>query len=466
MAPNRANGDRLGVFEDGRKAGWSFASYVSSKATTFSDFSAGENCFILEDNTVQPFVRIGDNVMMWSGNHIGHHSVVGDHVFIASHVVVSGHCDLESRCYLGVNSTLRDGSRIGEGSMVAMGANVVTDTAPYSVNIGNPAKPTGADAHDLETVRPLQVFGAADLGPDALSHAALPTPVPLDEHTVRVFVSSRNGSGESLPYAVDIDIDTFDIVGNQRRPLMVLGARGTFDENGIMPSSVVRLGDGSFRMYYIGWNRGSSTVPYRLAIGSARSADGLHFERESDGPVLDRSRADPIFVTAPDVVPTAHGPNEEWTMTYVTTSAWELVDGRPEPRYHLASATSNDGLDWTPSGPMTVSLDAEAFGRPSRYRHGADELLLCCHRGMNGYRSGGPAAYRIGVLHGSERAGWTTVTRDLAIEGDAAWASEMRCYPRLVQRLDHFVMLYNGDGFGRTGVLAARFDPARIGVPS
>lgn len=150
MAPNRANEDRLGIFEDGRKAGWSFASYVSSKATTFSDFSAGENCFILEDNTVQPFVQIGDNVMMWSGNHIGHHSIVADHVFIASHVVVSGHCELQSRCYLGVNSTLRDASRIGEGSIVAMGANVIADTAPYSVNIGNPAKATGADARDLK----------------------------------------------------------------------------------------------------------------------------------------------------------------------------------------------------------------------------------------------------------------------------------------------------------------------------
>jgi hypothetical protein len=315
-------------------------------------------------------------------------------------------------------------------------------------------------------MKPRQVFGAADLGTDARSHAQLPTPVPLDEHTVRVFVSSRNGSGESLPYAVDLDIDTFDIVGNQRRPLMPLGARGAFDENGIMPSSVVRLNDGSFRMYYIGWNRGSSTVPYRLAIGSARSDDGLHFERENDGPLLDRSRADPIFVTTPNVVPGAHEPHQEWTMTYVSASAWELIDGRPEPKYHLALATSPDGLAWSPSGPMTVSFEAEAFARPSRFPHGAEELLIFCHRKMNGYRSGGPAAYRIGVLHGSERSDWTTVTRDLVIEGDAEWASEMRCYPQLVQRRDSFVMLYNGDGFGRTGVLAAQIDPARIGLPS
>ena len=70
--------------------GFKIASYISSKATTFSDFSCGENCFILEDNTIQPFVKIGNNVTLWSGNHIGHHSVIQSNCFISSHVVVSG----------------------------------------------------------------------------------------------------------------------------------------------------------------------------------------------------------------------------------------------------------------------------------------------------------------------------------------------------------------------------------------
>src|SRR5205085_4920123 len=73
-----------------RAAGYRLVSYLSSRATVFPGFEPGENCFILEDNTIQPFARVGENVTLWSGNHIGHHSVVEDDVFIASHVVVSG----------------------------------------------------------------------------------------------------------------------------------------------------------------------------------------------------------------------------------------------------------------------------------------------------------------------------------------------------------------------------------------
>lgn len=146
MAPRRANGDRQAVYEAGLSAGYHFASYVSSRATTFPGFESGQNCFILEDNTIQPFVEIGANVILWSGNHIGHHSFIRDNAFVASHVVVSGHCDIGANAYLGVNATLRDGIVVGEGSMVGMGANVTRDTEPWSVNVGNPARPTGTDA--------------------------------------------------------------------------------------------------------------------------------------------------------------------------------------------------------------------------------------------------------------------------------------------------------------------------------
>ena len=72
----------------GKKKGYDFYSYVSPKATVLTN-KIGENCFILEDNTIQPFVEIGNNCVLWSGNHIGHHGKIDDHVFITSHCVVS-----------------------------------------------------------------------------------------------------------------------------------------------------------------------------------------------------------------------------------------------------------------------------------------------------------------------------------------------------------------------------------------
>lgn len=116
--------------------GYPIASYVSSRATLLSDTPIGENCFILEDNTIQPFVTIGDNVTLWSGNHIGHHSTVRDHTFIASHVVVSGGCDIGERCFIGVNATLRDHVKVGDRCVIGAGALILSDAEPEGVYLG------------------------------------------------------------------------------------------------------------------------------------------------------------------------------------------------------------------------------------------------------------------------------------------------------------------------------------------
>lgn len=120
-------------FLAGRDAGYTFASYVSSRATVLNEGSIGENCFILEDNTIQPFVRIGDNTTLWSGNHVGHHSRIGNHVFVASHIVISGNVTVHDGVFLGVNATLRDGITVGEEAIVGAGALVMDNIAPSAV---------------------------------------------------------------------------------------------------------------------------------------------------------------------------------------------------------------------------------------------------------------------------------------------------------------------------------------------
>lgn len=112
--------------------GYSFASYISSRATVLSH-TIGENCFILENNVIQPFSSIGNNVTMWSGNHLGHHSVIEDNVFIASHAVISGNCRIGRNSFLGVNCCLHDGVQIGEKSVVGASAIVGDSCEPRSV---------------------------------------------------------------------------------------------------------------------------------------------------------------------------------------------------------------------------------------------------------------------------------------------------------------------------------------------
>ena len=129
---NQLRADR---YTQAKSKGYTLASYVSTRATVLADEPVGDNCFILEDNTIQPFVRIGSNVTLWSGNHIGHDSSIGDHCFVASHVVVSGHVTIGPYCFLGVNATLRNGITVGARTLIGAGALVMKDTPDGSVFI-------------------------------------------------------------------------------------------------------------------------------------------------------------------------------------------------------------------------------------------------------------------------------------------------------------------------------------------
>jgi sugar O-acyltransferase (sialic acid O-acetyltransferase NeuD family) len=139
MTAKKMNTLRESVYNQAKEKGYQFISYISSKATLFNN-QIGENCFILEDNTIQPFTTIGNNVTLWSGNHIGHHGRIDDHVFFTSHVVLSGHCHVNSYSFFGVNASIRDYTKIASGTLVAMGASIVKDTEEWGVYIGNPAK--------------------------------------------------------------------------------------------------------------------------------------------------------------------------------------------------------------------------------------------------------------------------------------------------------------------------------------
>ena len=150
MSHRKMNQLRASVYAQIKEKGYRLISYVSSKATVFPGQQIGDNCFILEDNTIQPYAVVGNNVVLWSGNHIGHHSVIKDHVLFTSHVVLSGHCTVESYSFFGVNATIKDRTHIAEGSLIAMAATVTRDTEAWGVYKGSPAKKGEASSKDLD----------------------------------------------------------------------------------------------------------------------------------------------------------------------------------------------------------------------------------------------------------------------------------------------------------------------------
>jgi sugar O-acyltransferase (sialic acid O-acetyltransferase NeuD family) len=129
---------REAKYTEAKSKGYNLVSYISSKCTYLSQFECGDNCFIFEDNTIQPFVKIANNVTLWSGNHIGHHSVLESHNFISSHVVISGHCIVESNCFIGVNATIGHQVKLATETLVGAGSVITKDTDNKSVHV--PAK--------------------------------------------------------------------------------------------------------------------------------------------------------------------------------------------------------------------------------------------------------------------------------------------------------------------------------------
>lgn len=130
-------------FYEAKDKGYNLPSYVSSKCSFMSKYPIGENCFIFEDNTIQPFVKIEDNVILWSGNHIGHHSIIKSHNFISSHVVVSGQCTIESNCFIGVNSTIGHMVTVGKENLIGAGSVITKSTEREAVYV--PAKTVKLD---------------------------------------------------------------------------------------------------------------------------------------------------------------------------------------------------------------------------------------------------------------------------------------------------------------------------------
>lgn len=140
---------RARFFEQAKAKGYSLVSYVSSQAFVWRNVEIGENCFIFEHNVIQPFVRIGNNVTLWSGNHIGHHTTIRDHCFIASHVVVSGFVEIGEYTFVGVNATFADTVKVGKNSVIGAGAIILKDTEEAKVYGTKMTTP-----RDLDTLSP------------------------------------------------------------------------------------------------------------------------------------------------------------------------------------------------------------------------------------------------------------------------------------------------------------------------
>jgi predicted GH43/DUF377 family glycosyl hydrolase len=289
------------------------------------------------------------------------------------------------------------------------------------------------------------------------SHAQMPV-AHVRSDRLRIFFSTRPRAGVSLPAFVDVDLDDPSrVLGVATGPLLELGAPGSFDEHGIMPTMVVERGR-DVLLYYTGWSRLAGKAPYNNSSGVAVSRDGgTTFERLFPGPILTRSPREPFSATLSWI---AIGRDGLWHMWYSTGVEWVQGDDRMEPVYVICQAWSRDGIDWVRDGkPIVPATDRfEAQSRPTiLYRNGAWHMWFC-HRGSKQFRDG-ERAYRMGYARSIDLRSWERDDRAAGIDlSETGWDSKMLAYPCVVETPAGVLMFYNGNGFGASG-----FGWARLG---
>lgn len=126
------NKDREKFYNLSKKKGYALVTYISPNATVMTS-DIGDNCFIFEHNTIQPFVKIGHNVILWSGNHVGHDATIADHCFITSQVVLAGRTHVGAYSFVGINATIIDGIKVLDNCIIGAGALITSDTKPGAV---------------------------------------------------------------------------------------------------------------------------------------------------------------------------------------------------------------------------------------------------------------------------------------------------------------------------------------------
>jgi hypothetical protein len=274
------------------------------------------------------------------------------------------------------------------------------------------------------------------------SHAMIPTAHHLEGDLYRIYFAPRDEGNRSNVGFVDIDLKSPQKpLQVSHEPVLTFGELGAFDDSGALASWVVSH-EGQTYLYYIGYNIGA-TVIFRNYIGLAVSRDGgATFQRMFRAGIIDRTEVDPFLAVTPCVLKE----NGQWRMWYTSGTKWVSEGGKPKHFYHIKYAESRDGINWDRRGHVCIdfkSAEEYAIARPTVLKDGALYRMWFCCRGHR-YRLG-YAESRDGLtwVRDDERAGMTV--------SETGWDSEMICYPFVFNHRGRVYMLYNGNGYGKTG---------------
>lgn len=274
------------------------------------------------------------------------------------------------------------------------------------------------------------------------SHVMIPTVEHLEGDLHRVYFSGRDDKNRSMIGYADVTVNNGNItlVKYADEPVLQIGELGTFDDNGVTPSCLIKH-DGKKYLYYIGWNAGSTT---RMGLigGLAISTDGETFKRNSRAPLLERTDREPFSILT---APFALKDDNVWRLYYVSCEGW--ID-RDLPTYNLKYAESTDGIHWKRDGHVCIDFNDEnetALARPCVLKEDGIYKMWFSYKD--------PAiGYRIGYAESTDGKNWNRMDNESGIEvSESGWDSEMIEYGFVFNHNGIKYMIYNGNGYGTNG---------------
>jgi sucrose-6-phosphate hydrolase SacC (GH32 family) len=272
---------------------------------------------------------------------------------------------------------------------------------------------------------------------------------------VRVYFACRplpDTNGQYVSYSAYVDLNRtnlFEILNIAKTPILPLGERGTFDEFGTYPTSVIR-NEKDVVAYYGGWTRCES-VPFNVAIGMATSKDdGQTFTKLGSGPILSYSINEPFILSGPKI----RRFNNKWYLFYIAGRKWIENNGKPEPVYKIRMATSNDGINWLKADRDLIESkleENEAQASPDVFFHNNKYHMFFCYRYGLDFR-GKEKGYRIGYAVSDDLITWHRDDSKAGIDvSEEGWDSEMISYPHVFELDNKIYMFYLGNQVGRHG---------------
>lgn len=286
-----------------------------------------------------------------------------------------------------------------------------------------------------------RIFQPENQQPWMRSHAANPVAEHRGGDVFRVYFGARDERNRTSIGWLEIDLRRpTQVLRLAAQPVVAPGGAGAFDDSGTSMGCLVAAPGGARYLYYVGWNLGV-TVPWRNSIGLAISSGAdAPFEKCSPAPVLDRSRCDPYSLSYPWVLTEGAG----WRMWYGSNLSWGTK--REDMLHVIKYAESGDGRQWTPREGIAVELRAGAelgLSRPCVVKEKGGYRMWYSYRG---------AAYRIGYAESSDGRTWKRDDQRAGIGVSASgWDSEAVAYASVFDHGGARYMLYNGNGYGKTG---------------